>query len=381
MQQLEKINILKDLIKINSANGNEKQVSTYLKTLLNRHGIEDVQLIPYDTNRMSIIANIGDPTAKRVLALAGHLDTVAIGNIDNWKHDPFSALEENGTIYGRGSADMKSGLAAMVITMIELHESKTNLNGQLRFIGTVGEELGAMGARDLTSQGAVHDIDAMIVGEPTSGDIIFAHSGSFNYTVNSYGKGAHSSLPQFGNNAITNLTKFIIAEQTAFDGIPTSDVLGPLVHSVTVINGGQQVNSIPEFAQLQGNIRPIPEFNPDQVTKRLQDTIDKLNQEPQNHLELVVNNRFEPVVNDPNSDFVQLIQRARTAAFSQPAKLDVIHGATDASEYIKDDHHFPMIVLGAGNWNDAHSVDETVSVDNYLKVLETYKNVAVAYLQ
>lgn len=381
MEESEKVSILQKLIQIHTDNGNEGEIAHYIQDLLNEHGIKKTELIEYAPGRESIIAEIGDSHSDKVLALAGHLDTVAVGNLDNWSGDPFSGdrIEDN-TIYGRGSADMKSGLAAMIISMIELHESNVQLNGRLRLIGTVGEELGAMGARDLTSQGRVHDVSAMVIGEPSGGNITYAHSGSYNYTVNSYGLGAHSSLPDKGINAITNLVKFINTEQTAFDGIPVSPVLGSLVHSVTVINGGDQVNSIPDFAKLQGNIRPIPEFNPDQTTERLQEIIAKLNQQKGVKLELVVNNAFVPVVNDPEDPFIALIQASRTAAFGTPAQLGIIHGATDASEYTKDDHKFPKIILGAGEWNDAHSANETVKIDNYLNVLETYKNIALRYL-
>lgn len=376
MEKEAKIKLLQSLIQINSANGNEQQVAELIAATFANYGIHST-LIPYDEKRTNIIAEIGPKDSDYVLALAGHLDTVAIGNIDNWQHDPFSGEIIGDSIYGRGSADMKSGLAAMVIAMIELQEAQIPLTGRVRFIGTVGEELGAMGSRDLTKHGYVHDVSAMIIGEPTTGDIIYAHSGSIDYTVNSYGKGAHSSMPERGNNAISNLVDFINAEKNAFDDVPTSPVLGPLVHSVTVINGGHQVNSIPEFASLEGNIRPVPEFNASQSAQRLQTVIDQLNQKPQNNLELKIDFSFEPVVNDPDGEFVSIIKQAHQVAFGTAPKLDIIHGATDASEYIKDEHDFPMIVLGAGNWGDAHSVDETVKIDNFLKVSETYRQVAL----
>lgn len=376
MDTQEKIKLLQSLIQINSANGNEQQMAEFIATTFAKYHIES-KIIPYAQHRASIIAEIGPVNGSFVLALAGHLDTVATGDPNNWHHDPFSGSVIADHVYGRGSADMKSGLAAMIIAMIELSQAQVPLTGRVRFIGTVGEELGAMGARELTKSGYVHDVSAMIIGEPTGGNIIYAHSGSIDYTVNSYGTGAHSSMPERGNNAITNLVDFINAEKTTFDNAPASPVLGPLVHSVTVINGGQQVNSIPEFASLQGNIRPVPEFNAKQSVQRLQAVIDQLNTQPQNHLELEINFSFDPVVNDQNDPFIATIKAARQQAFGSAPKLDIIHGATDASEYVKDTHEFPKIVLCAGEWNDAHSIDETVNIDNFLMVSETYRQVAL----
>jgi len=321
------------------------------------------------------VAEIGPKSSNKVLVLAGHLDTVDAGNLENWGRNPWSGELEDEIVYGRGAADMKSGLAGMVITLIEL--SKTQLTNRIRFIGTAGEELGAAGSKELTTQGYVHDVSAMIIGEPTGGDIVFAHSGSIDYTVHSQGKGAHSSMPKLGINAITNLVKFITAEEHAFDDAPESPLLGPLVHSVTVINGGNQVNSIPESAYSEGNIRPVPECNEADSIARLQAIITELNQQPDVNLSLTVNFSFTPVVNDQHSDFVQAIQTAHSMVFGSPAILKVIHGATDASEYIKDDHKFPMLVLGAGQWEDAHSLNESVTLDNYFKVMETYRQVAL----
>lgn len=374
MEKQTKIKLLQSLIQINSANGNEQEMAEFIAATFAKYDIQS-DLIPYAEHRSSIIAEIGPKDSSFVLALSSHLDTVAVGDPNNWQHDPFSGEIIDDSIYGRGSADMKSGMAAMIIAMIELKESQITLTGRVRFIGTVGEELGAMGALELTKHGYVHDVSTMILGEPTSGNIIYAHSGSIDYTVNSHGIGAHSSMPERGNNAINNLVDFINAEKSAFDDAPDSPVLGPLVHSVTVINGGQQVNSIPEFATLQGNIRPVPEFNASQSIQRLQEIIDQLNQQPQNNLELQVDFSFDPVVNDPNDPFITSIKKARQKSFGNAPTLGIIHGATDASEYVKDSHSFPKIVLGAGEWNDAHSIDESVSIDNFLKVSETYLQV------
>ncbi|MFC6170260.1 ArgE/DapE family deacylase [Loigolactobacillus jiayinensis] len=381
MEQAEKIKILQDLIRIHSVNGNELAVAQYLQQLFNAHGITDVALIPFNgaQDRCSMIVEIGNHAADKVLALAGHMDTVAVGATANWQFDPFSGQQVGDTIYGRGAADMKSGLAAMVIAVIEIKEANVPLTGRLRFIGTAGEELGARGAVELTQQGRIHDVTAMVVGEPTGGNIVYAHSGQFNYRVKSYGKSAHSSLPATGINAIYNLNEFITAERTAFIDAPKSQLLGNLEHSITVIQGGDQINSIPDYAQLEGNIRPIPEFNTQQVLDRLQSIITTLNQQPQVKLVLQVIDRFEALANDPDAPFVQQLQAARTAAFGTPAQKLIIHGATDASAYVAD-NACPMLLLGAGDWQVAHQVDEAVSIDNYLKVITTYKNIVRSYL-
>lgn len=119
MDKSEKIRILQDMIKINTANGNEAELAKYIQHLLKIHDI-DSQLISHGDNldRANIVAEIGPKSSNKVLVLAGHLDTVDAGNLENWGRNPWSGELEDEIVYGRGAADMKSGLAGMVITLI-----------------------------------------------------------------------------------------------------------------------------------------------------------------------------------------------------------------------------------------------------------------------
>ncbi|HBI2134485.1 TPA: ArgE/DapE family deacylase, partial [Listeria monocytogenes] len=268
MDQQKKIQILKDLVNIDSTNGHEEQVANYLQKLLAEHGIES-EKVQYDVDRASLVSEIGSSNEK-VLAFSGHMDVVDAGDVSKWKFPPFEATEHEGKLYGRGATDMKSGLAAMVIAMIELHEEKQKLNGKIRLLATVGEEIGELGAEQLTQKGYADDLDGLIIGEPSGHRIVYAHKGSINYTVKSTGKNAHSSMPEYGVNAIDNLILFYNEIEKYVKSIDaTNEILGDFIHNVTVIDGGNQVNSIPEKAQLQGNIRSIPEMDNETVKQVL----------------------------------------------------------------------------------------------------------------
>lgn len=267
----------------------------------------------------------------------------------------------------------------MVLTLIEMKEAGLPKSGKLRLLGTVGEELGAMGSEQLTNQGFVSDATAMIVGEPTGGNIVYANNGSIGYTVKSFGKSVHSSMPDKGVNAVGNLARFLVAEQHAFDDAPASPVLGKPVHSVNVFQGGSQLNIIPDYAEAQGNIRPVPECDNEACIARIQKTVDELNQQPGFHLQLEVQFSFRPVANDPDGDFANLVKAAHKQAFGVDPEMNIIHGASDASNYIKA-VQCPMLLLGAGDWSQAHQVNEHVKIDNYLAVNETYENVVKEYL-
>lgn len=382
MDQTERTRVLSDLVKINSVNGNELEVANYLRRLFEQHGLTaDVQ--PFGDKRANLIVEVG--AGKPILGITGHMDTVALGDEGKWCHAPLSATIEGDRLYGRGAADMKSGLAAQVIALIELVESGT-LTGHVRFIATAGEEYGTPGANRLEEAGVAKDLNALVVGEPTSGNVIYAHSGSYNYRIVSTGQAVHSSEPERGQNALEPLVDFALAERDLFFDVPDDPCLGPLKHSVTIIQGGEQVNTIPDYAELRGNIRPTMRFDNDHVTARLQAAVDRLNQEGATHLTLEVLHSWRPVASDPNGDFVKRALQASQEAFAKypghvTPELGVIHGATDASVFVKHHHDLPVILLGADDWNISHQVNEYTTLSSFEATIEAYKRLIPAFFE
>ncbi|EGP4509958.1 ArgE/DapE family deacylase [Listeria monocytogenes] len=378
MERQRKIQILKDIVNIDSTNGHEEQVANYLQKLFAEYGIES-EKVQYDVDRASLVSEIGSNDGK-VLAFSGHMDVVDAGDVSKWKFPPFEATEHEGKIYGRGATDMKSGLAAMVIAMIELHEEKQKLNGKIKLLATVGEEVGELGAEQLTQKGYADDLDGLIIGEPSGHRIVYAHKGSINYTVKSTGKNAHSSMPEFGVNAIDNLLLFYNEVEKFVKSIDaTNEILGDFIHNVTVIDGGNQVNSIPEKAQLQGNIRSIPEMDNETVKQVLVKIINKLNKQENVNLELIFDYDKQPVFSDKNSDLVHIAKSVASDIVKEEIPLLGISGTTDAAEFTKAKKEFPVIIFGPGN-ETPHQVNENVSIENYLEMVDVYKRIATEFL-
>ncbi|QBO35282.1 ArgE/DapE family deacylase [Periweissella cryptocerci] len=369
---------LQELIRINTANDHEALIAQAIADKLAEHHIES-QIIEYAPGRSNLIAEIGSQNSQPVIALTGHMDTVLTGDITTWEHNPFGGEIVANKMYGRGTADMKSGLVAMLFAFIKLHENAASLSGRVRLIFTIGEENGAQGSHQLTELGYVDDIDAMIVGEPTDGQIVYAHNGSYNYTIESVGKQVHSSMPELGINALTNVVKYLNIEPQLFTAALPHPDLGPVVHSVTMLHSGEQINNIPAQATLRGNIRPVPTFNNDQVTERITAAIAALNQEPGVHLEFTVDHSFWPVATATDAKLVQVAQQAYGHIFNEPATLSVIHGATDASEFVLSPHKFDVVVMGPGPWSQAHMVDEYVDLEQFEKMIDTYVTIIEFY--
>jgi Acetylornithine deacetylase/Succinyl-diaminopimelate desuccinylase and related deacylases len=189
----QSLDVLKNLVAIKSDNDNELKVASYLKDLLAKYDIEsEIKIIR--GNRANLVAEIGH--GKPVLGISGHMDVVAAGNLDDWDSDPYQLTEKDGQLYGRGATDMKSGLAALVITMIELHHQGLPKQGTIRLMATMGEEVGEEGSSYFLEDGSMDDVDGLVIGEPSGYNIGYAEKGSMDIKFISKGKASHSSMPE-----------------------------------------------------------------------------------------------------------------------------------------------------------------------------------------
>ncbi|WP_317913074.1 ArgE/DapE family deacylase [Carnobacterium maltaromaticum] len=378
MEKKMKINLLQEMIKIDSTNGNEKEVSTYLENVFLAHGIKSQQ-VEYSEGRSSLVTEVGK--GDKVLSFSGHMDVVSAGDTSEWTYAPFSGTEANGKIYGRGATDMKSGLAAMVVAMIELAEEKIDLKGRIRLLATVGEEVGLLGAKQLTEEGYAEGLAAMIIGEPTQNHIVYAHKGVFTYTVTSRGVSAHSSMPELGVNAVDKLFVFYQELQESLKKLTVeNEALGKFVHNTSIVRGGNQINSVPEKAILTGNCRTIPEFDNQQIEDLLRGLIETINKKDStSQLSLEINQSSSPMFSDKESRIVQVANHAAKTIIGKEVPVIGISGGTDASEFSKAQQKFPIIIFGPGNATP-HQVDECVDSENYLEMIEVYKQIAKDFL-
>lgn len=379
MEKEKRIAILQDVIKIRSVNNNEAEVADYYAKLLQTHGIDSTK-INYQEGRDNLVATIKKGYSKKVLGLSGHMDVVDAGDESQWKFPPYEAVIDDNKLYGRGSTDMKSGLTAMVIAMIELAEEQVSFDGTVKLLATVGEEIGELGAQQLTEAGYADDLTGLLIGEPTKYNLMYAHMGSINYSVISRGKEAHSSMPEQGFNAINHLNEFITRVNKEMATVAENYVnedLGRTIHNVTVIKGGNQVNSIPSYAELQGNIRSIPNFSNDEVKSLLTTIINELNEGSDYKLELSIDFNKIPVKADKNSALIQAVQDQ----FEKPLPLVTAAGTTDAAEFTKSENTFDFVVFGPGEPTLPHQINEYVEIDNYLDMIDKYKSIIKTYLR
>ncbi len=321
----------------------------------------------------------------RCLVLNGHLDVVEAG--EGWTHPPFEGVVENNKMYGRGTCDMKAGVAAALAMMLDLVDEGADFAGEIWFIGTVGEEVGMQGALDLVEGGHLDKVDGIIIPEPTKRDgenqAIFASKGSIMYTIYGEGIAAHSSMPELGINAIMTAAEFIQTTQKAFDEVTNNPdyhnkELGVTLNVFSVIEGGRQFNSVPDHVVIKGNARTVPEYDSARAVELLQRAVDKNNEDPEKAtLTLELNQVLDAA--EAKKD-TALIRALKEAGKDKNIQVRPLIGTCELSRYIHLPQDVDLVVYGPGLTKMAHKVDEYIELDEYEDTIRLFKDTANLFL-
>ncbi|NFW09585.1 ArgE/DapE family deacylase [Staphylococcus aureus] len=398
----EKIQLLADIVELQTENNNEIDVCNYLTDLFDKYDIKS-EILKVNEHRANIVAEIGN--GSPILALSGHMDVVDAGNQDNWSYPPFQLTEKDGKLYGRGTTDMKGGLMALVVSLIELKEQNELPHGTIRLLATAGEEKEQEGAKSLADKGYLDDVDGLIIAEPTGSGIYFAHKGSMSCKVTATGKAVHSSVPFIGDNAIDTLLEFYNLFKEKYSELKQQDTkheldVAPMFKSLigkeiseedanyasgltavcSIINGGKQFNSVPDEASLEFNVRPVPEYDNDFIESFFQNIINDVDS---NKLSLDIPSNHRPVTSDKNSKLITTIKDVASSYVEQDEIfVSALVGATDASSFLGDNKdNVDLAIFGPGNPLMAHQIDEYIEKDMYLKYIDIFKEASIQYLK
>ncbi len=376
------IKLLQQVMRIPTVGADESKVADVLAEKVQPlvdAGLVRLTRLPYAPGRDNLILVAGPETATTKLGIDGHMDVVEAGDPEKWQHDPFGAEIVDGILYGRGATDMKAGLIASFVAFYNLVASGVELKSQLHFFATVGEEVDNYGARQLAAAGYNEALTGLIVCEPSGPQIEPTTRGIIDYTVTAVGKAAHSSTPEDGANAIAGLLAYNTATMTATAPLTArvDSMLGHATHSITLINGGNQVNIIPEFASLRGNIRTTPEADNAAFTAALEAAVAEANtMVPGVTLTLSVDSTLPSVGSPADNRLVQTIQAARVA--QGMAEVPVVGGTgiCDAALLLRPG--MDMAEYGPGN-DTSHQTDENVAIADFTEAIETYTTIFSTY--
>jgi acetylornithine deacetylase len=241
---------------------------------LDGHGVASHLIHSDDKQKANLFATIG-PEEDGGVALSGHTDVVPVAG-QPWDNDPFTVVEKDGKLFGRGTCDMKSFLAIALAKVPQMKAAA--LKKPLHLALSYDEEIGCLGAprmieainRNLPKPAIV------IVGEPTEMKVANAHKGPYAYQTVVTGLEAHSSQPHIAVNAIHYAARVVsfledLADELAARGDPGSAEFEPpyTTISVTTVDGGTANNIVPRQCVLGINVRQLPSTDPDEIPNRL----------------------------------------------------------------------------------------------------------------
>ena len=378
--------LLKDLIAIPSVNPMgrdvsgpeffERRVTEYLAAYLARLGVahEVVETVP---GRANVIARLDSPGATRTILLDAHQDTVPV---DGMTIPPFEPTERDGRIYGRGSCDVKGGLAAMLAAFTRLARERPVGMSNVVLSLTCDEESTSLGINHLVGSwlGRVPPYrlcpqrpDVAIVAEPTELDIVVAHRGATRWKLHTAGRACHSSRPTEGVNAIYRMARVLKLLEEFAAWLPASrpahHLCGPATLSVGLIAGGSSVNVVPDACVIEIDRRAIPgeesEAVKTEVVNYLQERLD---------FEITHDAPYctsPPLGDDLNGELARQLSRTIATVVGLRQTIGVPYG-THASRIAKA--HVPAVVFGPGNIAQAHTKDEWIAIDQLRQAADVY---------
>lgn len=351
------------LVEIETENppGNEQACSEFIVEWFNDRGVDaDLVSEPHpDRPQVGVRVGDGDPT----LVLNGHIDVVPAGDREQWSHDPYGAAVEGETLYGRGSADMKTGVAIGMLTTVSIAEQIRDgeLDGSVVFHAAIGEETAEPGTKTLLERG--YDGDYGVVLEPTSMRTATSEKGLAWYEITVTGDPSHASRPDQGSNAIRNARPVldVLDEYDATVRERVDDLLGRAYATVTMVDAGTKENVVPEKTTITVDRR----FLPREDVSTIDEEIDELLAETADRHGIEISWRrtrtYESAAIDPDSHLAEVLRQHSAAVADVPGDPWGIVASTDVRNFVND-AGMEAVTWGPGELSQAHTYDEHVDL-------------------
>jgi succinyl-diaminopimelate desuccinylase len=343
--------------------GQERACADYLGGILESGGFK-VSSHDFEKGRTSLVARKNGAGDQLPICLTGHMDTMPLGK-EKWMYDPFGGEIDGDKLYGRGSSDMKGGIAAMVIAARNVARYP-DMKAGITLILTSGEETGCRGAYHLAENfHVIGEAGSMIIGEPTSNLPYIAHKGALWLDAITTGVSAHGSMPEQGVNAIYKAARAIEKlEEFDFDVHP-HPLLGDPTLNVGKIRGGESHNSVPDRTEFGIDIRSIPGQSHKSIREKLQSYLGE-------EVELKGVLDVEGISTDQTHEWIQQVFRILEKYLEETPRGDGISYFTDGSVLTPAMGNPPTVILGPGTPETAHKIDEFCIISNLENATEAY---------
>ncbi|WP_298212087.1 M20 family metallopeptidase [Ferrimicrobium sp.] len=327
-------------------------------------------------DRPNVIIQLRGSVPGPHLIFEGHTDVVSEGSRDLWDFDPYSGEIIDGRLLGRGSADMKGGLGAMLFAARALQLSG-ELVGKLTLGVLVDEEELMLGVKDFVAKGYCEGAIGAIVCEPEAGEICITQKGAIRLEVRFHGRISHGAMPTQGINPIPALMKILTFARTTeheLQGQHGEDpLLGAISITPTVLQAGSrvQLNLTPPVAIADFDLRTTPVVDHAQLIDSFVHEVERIAKETGCRGEVEVIDDRPPTAISPDAPLVRSLAAAHQAVLHSDPVFGGVPGTTDGT-ILHRDGHLPVVVYGPGGKWIAHQANEFVSVAEVIDAAKVY---------
>lgn len=383
------IAFLRDLVRIPTvwdpaAGRNEGLATDLLAQTLRGFGWDPLieEVAPGRPNVVTVVeGGLPGPT----LLFEGHVDVVTEGDPAAWTRDPFSGTIEGGRLHGRGSADMKAGIAAMIFATAAVAAGGP-FPGRIVLACLADEEGLMLGVKDFVRRGQAAGIDAAIVCEPEADEVCIAQKGAIRLRFDARGRMAHGAMPEHGRNPVAALARLaerlpaVAAGMRARHG--RHELLGDLHITPTVFAAGSlpQLNVIPETALMAADVRTLPATGHAQLLALLEAECEAVSAATEVAITMTVIDDRPPTSTPVDHPIVRALVTAHERVTGSAPPLGGVPGATDGTILWRD-AGIPIVTYGPGGKWIAHQVDEYVEVADVVRAARVYAEAARIYLR
>jgi acetylornithine deacetylase/succinyl-diaminopimelate desuccinylase len=382
------ITLTQELVRIPSIYGNEEAVGKYLAATLEKLGF-DVVVQPVDGGRCNVIGTLRGSGGGKSAVFQGHMDTMPVFGMDD---EPYSGklIDGDTKIFGRGSCDMKGGLASIIAAADCVRRLVKDRKGDIVLAFTIDEESQKKGIYSLVE--ALPPLDFGVCVEPTGLKIAICQTGCIGVKFTTRGRQCHGSTPDKGINAITMMARLLLAvenqptETVHIDGV--GEIRG--TQAVTLIKGGHHIIFVPDVCEAWMDRRYAPaKLTPAEIIQGYRDVIRRLEAaDPQFKAEVAIHRpdmTYEPIIARGigpffvplDSPVVRLLAKAHEETTGTKVETKSMEGWTE-TDFLNKEAGVPTVIYGPGFVSDAHSSHENVPVEHLRIATDVYARMMAA---
>ncbi|XID90888.1 M20 family metallopeptidase [Paenibacillaceae bacterium WGS1546] len=375
----EYLELLRALVRIDSQNppGNELGAAEFVYRTFKENGI-DVSFSWPAPDRPNVKAVLkGSRGEGRTMIYNGHLDVVPVGA--GWTKPPFGAVIEDGKLYGRGSADMKSGVAAMIYAALVLKRTGSPFAGELILYFNVDEEFSNLGIKHFLEEDI--SADFAVIGEPTDLDACVGHKGVSRYRVQTRGRAGHTAVVRDPDNSIYKMVKLVAALEKLAGRVKRTKhpLLGESSLTVAQFNGGTAPNIVPAHSVVEVDRRLMPGETAESSFGEFMDALTEVAEAENFEFEAEQYQHLPPYMIEEDHELVLAALEAVYAVTGKRKVAKPFEASAEAS-FFGVGKGIPTLIIGPGSLRQAHTADECVVVEEAVDAARIYVALAIKLL-